>query len=103
MSSFEKYMTQYDHEHENTWNKVLHGIGIPIIIGGIVLLALTFWRTGLTMFVAGWVLLFAGHRIEGNKPAFFQGVVYFLVGPLWIAREIKNALFGRSHGPTVAP
>jgi uncharacterized membrane protein YGL010W len=103
MRSFEQYMAQYDHEHENTWNKVLHGIGIPIIIGGIVLLILTFWRTGLALFIGGWILLFAGHRIEGNKPAFFQGVIYFLVGPVWIAKEIKNALFRRSHGPTAAP
>jgi len=103
MLSFEKYMAQYDHEHANTWNKVLHGIGIPVIIGGIVLLALTFWRIGLALFVGGWILLFVGHRIEGNKPAFFQGVIYFLVGPIWIAKEIKNALFGRSDGPTASP
>jgi len=103
MPSFEKYMAQYDHEHANIWNRVLHGIGIPMIIGGIVLLILTFWRTGLVLFVGGWILLFAGHRIEGNRPAFFQGVVYFLVGPIWIAKEIKNALFSRSHRPTAAP
>jgi uncharacterized membrane protein YGL010W len=97
MPSFEKYMAQYDHEHTNVWNKVLHGIGIPLIVVGIVLLCLAFWRTGLILFVGGWVLLFAGHRIEGNKPAFFQGVIYFLVGPVWVAKEIKDALFGRSH------
>jgi uncharacterized membrane protein YGL010W len=38
------------------------------------------WRIGLLLSVGGWILLFAGHRIEGNKQAFFQGVVYFLVG-----------------------
>jgi uncharacterized membrane protein YGL010W len=37
---------------------------------------------------------FLGHRIEGNKPAFFQGLIYFLVGPLWVAKEFKDALFG---------
>jgi uncharacterized membrane protein YGL010W len=66
-------MTQYDHEHTNALNKVLHGIGIPIILAGIVFLILTFWRIGLALFVGGWALLFLGHRIEGNKPAFFQG------------------------------
>ena len=73
MRSFDRYMSQYDREHANPWNKALHGIG------------------------GGWILLFVGHRIEGNKPAFFQGVVYFLVGPIWIAKEIKGALFGASH------
>lgn len=97
MGSLDKYMAQYDHEHTNALNKVLHGIGIPIILAGIVLLILTFWRIGLALFAGGWALLFVGHRIEGNKPAFFQGVIYFLVGPVWVAKEIKDALLGKSH------
>jgi len=102
MSSFEKYMAQYDHEHTNPWNKVMHGVGIPLILAGIILSIFTWWRIGLALFVAGWILLFAGHRIEGNKPAFFQGVIYFLVGPIWIAKEIKDALFGaRENAPKV--
>ena len=100
MPSFGDYMVQYDHEHTNPWNKAMHAIGIPIILAGIILILLTFWRVGLVFFVGGWVLLFAGHRIEGNKPAFFQGVVYFLVGPLWVAKEIKDALLGTAHTPT---
>jgi uncharacterized membrane protein YGL010W len=97
MPSFAQYMAQYDDEHTNPWNKLLHGIGIPIIIAGIVLLVLTFWRIGVTLFVGGWILLFVGHRVEGNKPAFFQGVIYFLVGPIWIAKELKDALLGARH------
>jgi len=97
MPGLDKYMAQYDHEHTNPWNKVMHAIGIPIILAGIILVALTFWRTGLAFFVAGWILLFAGHRIEGNKPAFFQGLVYFLVGPIWVAKEIKDALLGSAN------
>lgn len=102
MSSLDKYMAQYDHEHTNILNKVLHGIGIPMILAGIVLLILTFWWIGLALFVGGWALLFLGHRIEGNKPAFFQGVIYFLVGPVWIAKEIKDVLLGKSHSSSTA-
>jgi hypothetical protein len=97
MPSFAQYMAQYDHEHSHPMNKVLHGIGIPIILAGIVLLVLTFWRLGAALFFGGWVLLFVGHRVEGNNPAFFQGVIYFLVGPVWIAKEIKDAVLGRSR------
>jgi uncharacterized membrane protein YGL010W len=97
MASFERYMAQYDHEHTNGWNKLLHGIGIPIILAGIVLMILLRWKIGLALFVGGWILLFAGHRIEGNKPAFFQGIIYFLVGPIWVAKELKDALMGRSQ------
>jgi uncharacterized membrane protein YGL010W len=97
MPSFAHYMAQYDHEHRNPWNKLLHGIGIPIILAGILLAMLTYRRTGLALFVGGWMFLFAGHRIEGNKPAFFQGLIYFLVGPIWIAKELKDALLGPSR------
>jgi uncharacterized membrane protein YGL010W len=95
--SLAQYMAQYDHEHTHPWNKVLHAIGIPIILAGIVLLVLTFWWAGAALFVGGWTLLFVGHRLEGNKPAFFQGVIYFLVGPVWIAKEIREAILRRNH------
>jgi uncharacterized membrane protein YGL010W len=100
MRTFAEYMAQYDHEHTNPWNKGLHGVGIPIILAGMVLLVVTYWRTGAALFVGGWALLFLGHRVEGNKPAFFQGVIYFLVGPVWIAKEFAGAVLGRSrHKP----
>lgn len=76
MPSFDEYMSQYGHEHTNAPNKVFHAIGIRLMLAGIVLLALTFWRIELLLFIAGWVLLFAGHRIEGNEPAFFQGDLF---------------------------
>ena len=102
MPGLDQYMAQYDHEHTNVWNKVMHGIGIPIILAGIVLAVLTHWKLGLGMFAVGWVLLLSGHRIEGNKPAFFQGLIYFLVGPLWVAKEIKEAILGASFRSTAA-
>ena len=97
MAAFQEYFSRYDHEHSNPWNRLLHGVGIPVIFVGLILILLTRWQLGLALLVAGWVLLFAGHRIEGNRPAFFQGLVYFLVGPLWVAREIKELLRGRSR------
>ncbi len=102
MPTLADYMVHYDHEHTTVWNKVLHGVGIPIIFAGTILLILTIWRLGLALFVGGWAMLFLGHRIEGNKPAFFQGPVYFLVGPLWVAKEIRDYLFGRSSRPQVS-
>jgi uncharacterized membrane protein YGL010W len=55
--SLNEYMTQYDHEHTNPWNKVMHAVGIPIVIAGLVLLCITWWRIGLALFVGGWILL----------------------------------------------
>ena len=103
MPNLSDYMARYDHEHTSAWNKILHAVGIPAILAGVVLLILTFWLPGLVLFAAGWVLLFIGHRIEGNNPAFFQGPVYFLVGPLWVAKEIKDHLFGHTKNPSSVP
>ena len=97
MPALDRYMAHYDHEHTNRWNKLLHWIGIPIILAGVILLVLLRWRVGLPLFVGGWILLFLGHRIEGNRPAFFQGVIYFLVGPIWVAREIWDSVFGNTR------
>jgi uncharacterized membrane protein YGL010W len=101
MPPLSEYMARYDHEHTNRWNKVCHGFGIPLVIAGILLLLMLRWKLGLALFVLGWIFLFAGHRIEGNRPAFFQGVIYFLVGPIWIAKEIKYSVMrpsGRKLG-----
>lgn len=98
MAGLTRYLEQYDHEHSNAWNKALHGIGIPILFASVILFVMLRWKLGLALFVLGWILLLLGHRIEGNKPAFFQGLVYFLVGPLWVAKEIKDAVLGRPHG-----
>ncbi len=94
MPDLAHYMAQYDHEHASPWNKLLHGVGIPLIFAGIICLILMKWILGAGLFLAGWVLLLLGHRIEGNHPAFFQGAVYLLVGPIWVAKEAWMYLTG---------
>jgi uncharacterized membrane protein YGL010W len=98
MSGLASYMAQYDHEHSSGWNKLLHGLGIPMIFAGIACLFFTKWVLGGSLFASGWVLLFLGHRIEGNRPAFFQGLVYLLVGPIWLAKEAWTFLTGAHPG-----
>jgi uncharacterized membrane protein YGL010W len=94
MPGLSSYMEQYDHEHSSGWNKLLHGGGIPMIFAGIILLILMKWTWGAGFFLGGWALLFLGHRMEGNHPAFFQGPVYLLVGPIWVAKEAWMFLNG---------
>lgn len=94
-------MAQYDQEHTSIWNKLLHGIGIPMIFVGLIFLVLMKWIWGAGFFIGGWVLLFLGHRIEGNRPAFFQGAVYLLVGPIWVAKEAWMFLRGE-HRPATS-
>ncbi len=74
-----------------------------IIIAGIILLCITWWRISLALFIGDSGYCFAGHRIEGNKPAFFQGVVYFLNDRPYLDRqELKDAILGASHQSTPA-
>ena len=99
MPGLASYMERYDHEHKSAWNKFLHGVGIPLIFAGIVLLLLTKWILGASLFLGGWIFLFLGHRIEGNHPAFFQGPIYLLVGPIWVAKEFWHFLSGTRASP----
>ena len=92
-------MAQYDQEHSSGWNKLLHCVGIPMIFVGLTLFIFTKWAWGTGFFVAGWVFLFLGHKIEGNHPAFFQGPVYLLVGPVWVAKEAWSFLTGTPRVP----
>jgi len=96
MPSLAYYMSQYDHEHSSGWNKLLHGIGIPLIFVGLIFLIFMKWIWGAAFFLGGWAFLFLGHKIEGNHPAFFQGPVYLLVGPIWVAKELWTWVMG-SH------
>jgi hypothetical protein len=99
MPGLAHYMAQYDHEHESVSNKPLHGVGIPLIFAGVLLLILMKWLWGAIFFLGGWVLLFLGHRIEGNHPAFFQGPIYLLVGPISVAKEAWMFLTGTHRRP----
>ena len=99
MPNLAHYMAQYDHEHSSVWNKVFHSVGIPMIFLGAIFVILTKWILGLAIFAGGWALLFLGHRIEGNRPAFFQGPIYLLVGPIWVAKEIVSFLTGTHRSP----
>jgi len=107
LPGFAQYMQQYDHEHSSGWNKLCHAIGIPMIFAGAILLismkwAGISWIWGVAIFFGGWALLFLGHRIEGNHPAFFQGPVYLLVGPIWVAKEAWRFLTGTHSTPSSA-
>ena len=100
MPGLAHYMEQYDHEHASGWNKLLHGVGIPMIFLGLICLIFMKWIWGASFFVGGWIFLFVGHKIEGNHPAFFQGPIYLLVGPIWVAKEAWEFLTGTHRAPS---
>lgn len=40
------------------------------------------------VFVLAWIAQFAGHRIEGRKPSFFEDLQYLWVGPLFVLAKL---------------
>lgn len=40
------------------------------------------------IFVAGWILQFIGHAIEGRKPSFLADPRYLLIGPVWVLVDL---------------
>lgn len=92
--TLDEYLDAYDEAHRHPGNKITHVIGIPMIVTSIFLpiFNLAAWPWALGLFIVGWIFQFIGHAFEGNGPKFFQGPVYLLIGPLWIAIEILEFL-----------
>jgi len=83
--------SNYKAKHQHPLNRLTHSFGIPLIVISLPIFFLN-WRWALTLFIAGWILQFVGHAIEGNQPAFFRNPVYILVGPFWFVRRAASAL-----------
>ena len=76
------------------------GVVVSAGVGALMLLAhqvaydgMASWLVwGIGMFVAGWLIQFAGHWYEGKKPAFVDDIVGLLVGPMFVAAELMFML-----------
>ena len=42
------------------------------------------WHICLIIFVLAWAGQFVGHKIEGKKPSFLDGLQFLLIGPIWL-------------------
>jgi uncharacterized membrane protein YGL010W len=93
------FIEEYKAKHRHPLNRLTHTVGIPLIVVSLPLFFFN-WRWATALFVAGWVLQFVGHFIEGNQPAFFRNPIYLLVGPAWLARRALGTLgVGKTHAP----
>jgi|SRR5581483_5789187 len=52
--------------HQTPFNFWIHLLGIPLAVAGVVLLFLAPWYWGVGAILAGYVLQWLGHRVEGN-------------------------------------
>ena len=46
----------------------------------------------VSVFVLAWIGQFIGHKIEKKKPSFFTDLVFLLIGPAWIVKNIFRKL-----------
>lgn len=84
----------YEETHRHPTNRLLHQVGIPMIVGGAagLLLAPAFrpvWLASAGSFALGWGLNILGHaRFEKNRPAFSADPLSFMTGPLWDVKQL---------------
>ena len=46
----------------------------------------------LGIFILAWIGQFIGHKIEGQKPSFFEDLQFLLIGPAWLLSFIYKKL-----------
>lgn len=51
-----------------------------------------FLTLNIAIFVLAWIGQFVGHKIEGQKPSFFEDVQFLLIGPLWVIKDLRSLL-----------
>jgi hypothetical protein len=98
----------YEQTHQHPTNRLLHVVGIPIIVGGTTGLLVwprysPPWFLSAGAFVGGWALNFVGHGIyEKNVPAFADDPLSFVAGPVWDLLQLKNRLGRGASAPAAA-
>ena len=50
------------------------------------------WKLSLIIFTLAWIGQFIGHKIEGQKPSFFEDFKFLLIGPAWLLGFIYKKL-----------
>ena len=64
---FKQALDRWLERHQTTSNRLLHTLGIPATIVGVVLLFMHSWLPAVTCFVAGYLLQVIGHYLEGSR------------------------------------
>ena len=80
------YLETYRATHQHPVNKVMHTIGIPMIVISLPLFIWN-WRWALGLFVVGWILQFIGHYFEGKPPEFLKDYRFLFVGMRWWVKK----------------
>ena len=93
--SWDEWVEEYSHSHQNKINQLTHTFGIPMIALSLLLVIPSFfiaglWRVALALFVVGWILQFVGHYFEGKPPEFFKDWRFLFVGLRWWFAKLRG-------------
>lgn len=47
-------------------------------------------EVSLIAFVLAWVGQFYGHHIEGKRPSFLKDLLFLLIGPIWVFKQLQR-------------
>ena len=64
---------------------IIHYLEINLSI-----LSIVYLHSGI--FILSWIGQFIGHKIEGEKPSFFEDLQFLLIGPSWLLSFIYRKL-----------
>jgi hypothetical protein len=95
---FAEKMAYYRTQHTSPGVRLTHLIGTPVIAVGLPLVVAK-PRVGVSMFVGGWLLQIAGHRLfERNLPSTHKGwITYQLTGVIHVCEQYGDILARRSQ------
>ena len=55
-------------------------------------IGLHLWQFSAILFVIAWIFQFIGHKIEGQKPSFFEDMQFLLIGPIWLLHYLYKKI-----------
>ncbi|MGE0816588.1 MAG: Mpo1-like protein [Vicinamibacterales bacterium] len=88
------WIAQYAESHRHPVNRLLHTLGIPLIVVSLAVAAvspwLQAWTAAAVLFVVGWLLQFIGHALEGKPPEFFKDWRFLFVGVRWWLAKVRG-------------
>jgi uncharacterized membrane protein YGL010W len=83
-------VVRYAASHRHRANQVCHMIGIPMIVGAMLLAVAGLWRIAVVGWVVGWSLQFIGHAFERKPPEFFRDWRFLFVGLRWWFAKVRG-------------
>ena len=71
---------------------IMTGVFLAIAWGYASLGGTPLWQMAIVVFLVAWVFQFIGHKIEGQRPAFFDDLRFLAIGPGWVLAQLYRLL-----------